>query len=239
MTKKSLLSSSKKNSNDSNYVVCGVDEAGRGPVFGPLVLCGVVFTSSNLPKLVEIGVKDSKKLTPKKREEFSGLIKKSCQSYKCVVVSPLEIDARLEKKISLNRLEEIKIAEILNALIPEEIYIDAVDVNEARFGESIKKLLNYKPKKIVSEHKADDTYPVVSAASILAKVERDAHIRELQQKFGDLGSGYTSDQKTIDFLRNWIKEHKKAPPFARTSWDTVKKMMDQEMGNKKITDYFK
>ncbi len=102
----------------------------------------------------------------------------------------------------------------------------------------IKKLLNYEPKKVVSEHKADDTYPIVSAASILAKVERDAHIHELQQKFGDLGSGYSSDQKTVDFLRKWIKEHRSAPPFARTSWDTVKKMMNQEISNKKITDFF-
>ncbi len=220
-------------------IICGIDEAGRGPVLGPLILCGVCFTKSDLDYLNEIGAKDSKKLTPKKRKELAKLIKKNCHAYHIIVVSAQEIDQREEKRITLNRLEELKMAEIANKLKPNVLYLDAADVNEERFGESIGKLLDYDIKEIVSKHRADDLFPIVSAASIIAKDKRDAIIKELSQKYGDLGSGYPSDERTTSFLRNWIKKNKKAPPFCRKSWETTKKMLNEEVGNKKITDYFK
>ena len=219
-------------------IICGIDEAGRGPVIGPLVLCGVCFSTSDLELLRSIGVKDSKKLSAKRRKELAEIIKKYCTSWKIVVISAKEIDQREEKRITLNRVEELKMAEIINDLKPDIIYIDAADVNEKRFGKSIGKLLNYSPKKIISKHKADDTYPIVSAASIIAKDTRDALIDELKVKFGELGSGYPSDEITINFLRNWIKTNKKAPPCARISWETTKKILNEELSNKKITEYF-
>jgi ribonuclease HII len=219
-------------------IICGIDEAGRGPVIGPLVLCGVCFCKSDLELLRSIGVKDSKKLTAKKRRELAEIIKKYCKSCKVIVISAKEIDQREEKRITLNRVEELKMAEILNDLKPDVIYIDAVDVNERRFGKSIGILLNYSPKKLISKHKADDLYPVVSAASIIAKVTRDALIDELKVKFGELGSGYPSDERTINFLRNWIKANKEAPPCARMSWETTKRILCEELSNKKITEYF-
>jgi len=154
------------------------------------------------------------------------------------VVSAEEIDQREEKRITLNKLEELKMAEIIRDLKPDSIYIDAVDVNEARFKQSIQKLLNYNPKEIISKHKADDLFPIVSAASIIAKDKRDTLIEELKKKFGDLGSGYPSDLKTTDFLREWIRKNQKIPPFARKTWKTTKKIVDEELGNKKITDFF-
>ena len=141
-------------------------------------------------------------------------------------------------RITMNRLEELKMAEIIKDLKPHTIYIDAVDVNEERFSKSIKYLLNYQPKEIISKHKADDLYPIVSAASILAKVKRDAIIEELKKNHGDFGSGYTSDKRTIDFLRGWVREHKSAPIFARKSWETTKKIINEEVTNRKISDYF-
>ena len=220
-------------------IICGIDEAGRGPVLGPLILCGVCFAKSDLGYLSKIGAKDSKKLTPKKRKELAKLIKENCHAYHIIVVSAQEIDQREEKRISLNRLEELKMAEIANKLQPNVLYLDAADVNEERFGESIRRMLEFDIKEIVSKHRADDLFPIVSAASIIAKDKRDAIIEELSQKHGDLGSGYPSDERTTRFLRNWIKKNKKAPPFCRKSWETTKKLLEEEVGNKKITDYFK
>jgi ribonuclease HII len=210
----------------------------KGPVIGPMVICGVIFIKSNLSFLDDIGVKDSKKLSPKKRIELASKLKKEATSYKIIEVSPQEIDAREKERITLNRLEVIKMSEIINILKPDYIYIDAADVNELRFKESIESLIEYSPMKIISRHKADDLYPIVSASSIIAKQHRDSIINNLHQKYGNFGSGYPSDIKTVNFLRDWIKKHRKCPPFARRSWETTKKILDEEILNKKITDYF-
>jgi ribonuclease HII len=210
----------------------------KGSVLGPMVLCGICFINSKIDFLSEIGVKDSKKLSPKKRSELAYLLKENCHSYKILIVNPQEIDDREKKRITMNRLEELKMAEILNELKPDIAFIDAADVNEQRFGVSIEKLLEYSPKKIISKHKADDIYPIVSAGSIVAKDKRDSLIEELNKEYGNFGSGYPSDIRTIEFLRNYVKKNKKPPKFARKSWDTTKKIINEELSNKKITDYF-
>ena len=203
-----------------------------------MVLCGVCFEKSKLSYLTEIGVKDSKKLTVAKRSNLSKLIIEKCHSYHIIIVSPEEIDNREKKRISLNRLEELKMSEIIVKLRPDLIYIDAVDVNEERYKRSILKLLNYNPVQVISKHKADDLFPIVSAASIVAKDKRDTLIEELKEIYGQFGSGYPSDRKTIDFLREWIKNKKEIPYFARKSWKTIKKITEEELSNRKITDFF-
>ena len=202
-----------------------------------MVICGISFLSSKLDFLSELGVKDSKKLSPKKRTKLAILLKENCLSYKIAIVPVDEIDERVSKKITLNQLEELKMAEIIDELKPEKIYIDAADVNEKRFGQSIKKLLSFNPKFIISEHKADEKYPIVSAASIVAKYERDSIIAGLKQMYGDFGSGYTSDRKTIDFMRNWIIKNKSIPRIVRKSWETTKVLAEELIYNKKLTDY--
>ncbi|MFW9987847.1 MAG: ribonuclease HII [Candidatus Odinarchaeota archaeon] len=209
----------------------------KGSVLGPMVICGICFIKSNLDFLSEIGVKDSKKLSPNKRKKLAEILKRNCHSYNIIEISALEIDARELKKISLNRLEELKMAEIINKLKPDTIYIDAADVNEERFGVSIKNLLNYKPKNIISKHKADDIFPIVSAGSIVAKDRRDFLIKESHKKYGNFGTGYPSDTRTIEFLREFIKKYKKAPKIARKSWDTTKRIINEELSNKKITEF--
>ena len=210
----------------------------KGPVLGPLVICGVCFYKNALDQLLEIGVKDSKKLTAKKRQSLSERVIACCVKYKIISVSPQEIDQRFEKNINLNRLEELKMAQIINDLKPDVIYLDAADVNEKRFGKSIRSLLSYEAQNIISKHKADDLFPIVSAASIIAKHQRDALIEDLKLKYGEIGSGYPSDEKTSQFLREWIKKYKKAPDFARKTWETTKRIIFEEVGNKKITEYF-
>ena len=132
-------------------LICGIDEAGKGPVIGPLVICGVCFNESKIAILKEVGVRDSKKLSPKKRTQLAKVIKENCHSLEVVIVSAKKIDDREKDRITLNRLEELKMADIINKLQPDMIYVDAADVNEERFGNSIKMLLHYKPTKIISK----------------------------------------------------------------------------------------
>ena len=217
-------------------LICGIDEAGRGPVLGPLVISGVCINYDQLESLSHLGVKDSKKLSRTKRTTLSKNINEIC-TCKSFIVTPDEIDKRIDLKISLNRLEQLKMAEIINFFKPDVIYIDAADVNEKRFGHSMHNLLNYTPSKLISKHKADERYPIVSAASIIAKDTRDRLIAELHGKFGDFGSGYTSDEKTINYLTEWIQKNRKAPDFARKSWNTVKRILESEVLTRKITDF--
>ena len=206
--------------------IAGVDDAGRGPVIGPLVIAGAAFHEDQIELLRSLGVKDSKVLSSKKREMLAGEIKKLALSWHYVELPPNEVDPYVfstKRLFKLNYLEAKKMAEVIAALFPDEVYVDASDVNEERFADQI---LEHLPSRIpiTSKHHADATYPVVSAASILAKVQRDSSIAELRQEFGDFGSGYPSDPKTEDFLINWRREHGCYPDFARQSWRTLKRL---------------
>jgi len=206
--------------------VCGVDDAGRGSVIGPLVIAGVLVDNNEIDKLVNLGVKDSKLLSPAKRMQLAPEIIKIARNHHVVRLSPAEIDVVVEtggKLHRLNRLEAHAMAEVIAFLRPDIAYVDASDVLPKRYAEHITEKLPFKIE-IVSEHKADRTYPVVSAASIIAKVERDNAIAELTKTYGNIGSGYTSDPETISFLKNWIKAHGSYPEHVRKSWAPAKKI---------------
>jgi len=221
--------------------VAGVDDAGRGSLIGPLVVAGVLFKEQDIKKLEEIGVKDSKLLTPTQRSELAEKIKFIALKYKFVEISPQEIDRVVlegKKRFKLNWLEAKAMAEVIKNLKPDLVYVDASDVNAERFGKQIENFLPIKVK-IVSEHKADKTRLVVGAASILAKVHRDNIIAKLRSFYGDLGSGYPHDPKTLNFLRKWFKDHKEYPEFLRKSWKTTKKVRLEILSNQeKLRRYF-
>ena len=201
---------------------CGIDEAGRGPVIGPLVVCGVAVASDEV--LRQMGVKDSKKLSPKKREELEPMILAAAK-VEIVEVPAEEIDA-VRSTITMNELEARVFASIIERLDPEHAYLDAADANEDEFERMVQSHLKRKVQ-ITSKHKADDTYPVVSAASIIAKVNRDRSVRAIEREIGrPIGSGYTSDPKTVSFLNSWISEKKSLPPHCRRSWCTSKNLMN-------------
>jgi ribonuclease HII len=209
--------------------VAGVDDAGRGSVVGPLVIAGVLVEGKNLPRLIALGVKDSKLLSPHRREQLEQEIKKLVLQFHVVKLTPIEIDQVVEtgKKLhKLNRLEADTMAEVIEVLKPDIAYVDASDVLAERFKEHIEEKLPFKVK-IVSEHKADVTYPVVSAASIIAKVERDRAVHELMKKYCDIGAGYPSDPKTIRFLENWITKYGSYPDFVRKSWKPAKRLKEE------------
>ena len=210
-------------------LISGVDEAGRGPVIGPLVVAGISIEEISLPKLVDLGVKDSKLLSPKRRETLEPQIKELALEWQYISLSPAEIDRFVESKRrlhKLNRLEAQTMARIIAILKPDIAYVDASDVLPDRFGDHIAENLSF-PLKIVSEHKADQKYPVVSAASILAKVERDKAISQLKNKYGNLGCGYPSDLNTIKFLEKCILKFGSYPDCVRKSWKTSKRIKSE------------
>jgi len=114
-------------------------------------------------------------------------------------------------------------AKIIEKLRPSEAYVDAPDVIETRFADHVKAHVTF-PLVVVAEHGADRKYPIVSAASILAKVRRDQEVEELRSRYGDFGSGYPSDPRTLAFLRKWIRDRGEPPPFVRRSWKTFRRM---------------
>ncbi len=207
--------------------ILGVDEAGRGCVLGPLVVAGVLVDEKGQSELSELGVKDSKLLSSRRREQLALEIERVAISTHVVRLSPEEIDKavnRRRKLYKLNRLEAQVMAEVIQTLKPDVAFVDASDVLPDRYEQHIKECLTL-PVQVVSEHKADVNYPVVSAASIVAKVERDRCIQDLKDKYGDFGSGYMTDPKTNAFLTTLAKKHSEYPDFVRCSWKPAKAAM--------------
>jgi ribonuclease HII len=206
-------------------LVAGVDEAGRGPILGPMVFAGVLMKEEDIPGLAELGVRDSKLLQPSKRERLVIVILERAVKVSMKVVSPKEIDDAKAAGVNLNQLEVFCFAEIINQLNPDVTYVDAADVNPERFSRMIKSNLVV-DTELISQHKADNDVLVVSAASILAKVERDRIVNELK-RFGDVGSGYCHDPKTISFLKKWVRDYGELPSFVRHSWITAKNILNE------------
>jgi ribonuclease HII len=211
-------------------LVAGVDDAGRGSAIGPLVIAGVLMKEDDVPRLLVLGAKDSKLLSAHRREILAPEIMRVVEDYNVVKLSPQQIDdvvLKGRKLRRLNWLEAQTMAKVIEALKPDKAYVDASDVLEERFKTDILECLPFKIP-IVSEHKADRTYPIVSAASIIAKVERDKEIAELARIYGNFGSGYPSDHRTIDFLQRCLSKMGKCPDFVRASWKPVKKVRSNE-----------
>ena len=201
--------------------VCGVDDAGRGSLLGPLVIAGVSLARPKVRKLSSMGIRDSKKLSPLSREKLYKKIIKFADDYYVAKITPKTIDRSVQKH-QLNNLEAKYMAKVISKLQPNISYVDSCDVNPNRFGEEISKLSN--GNKVRSYHHADDRFVIVSAASIIAKVSRDRSISKLRKKY-DVGSGYPSDSKTINFLKNYIDKNNEIPTFVRTSWKPVQNML--------------
>src|SRR3989344_6460900 len=215
--------------------ILGIDEAGRGAVIGPLAICGALIAEKKFSELVKLRVKDSKLLSPLQRETLEPKIKSVLDRFEIAKISPQEIDEK-RKTISLNDIEAIDMCNIINKLKPDVVYIDAIDSSIKTFKARLQKYLEFTPAKMVLEHKADVKYPIVSAASILAKVERDRDIKTLSETYGEIGSGYPSDPVTVTFLKSWIKEHKTLPPIVRESWSTAEELKKSKK-QKSLSDF--
>lgn len=210
---------------------CGVDEAGRGPVIGPMVVAGVC---ASRDALIRLGVKDSKKLSPKRREKLAKEIREVASQIVVLVVEPEEIDA-LRREMSLNEIEVELFARIISKMKDRVIYVDAADVDEERFAREIVARVE-KDVEIISKHRADSLFPEVSAASIIAKVERDRRIEELKKEIGDFGSGYPADERTKEYLKEYFKKHGDLPPHVRRSWKSARRFLNKK-GQSNLGDF--
>lgn len=207
----------------------GIDDAGRGPVIGPMVLAGIFIKKEDIKDLKILGVKDSKLIAPKKRNQiFNELISKYSHHFE--LCSPEEID----NFPNLNHLEAIKVGIIINKFLEEmkkkkiktddvKIIVDCPSINTRSWRDYLLNTLNDKKVKLLCEHKADFNYPVVGAASIIAKENREKEVEILKKKIGDFGSGYPSYPKTIEFLKNNLELLRKGK-FLREKWGTVKNL---------------
>lgn len=213
-------------------LICGIDEAGRGPVLGPLVMCGLLVKEEDEKGLVKLKVRDSKLLTKVKREFLFDKIKDISYKYEIIAIYPDEIDHAVNNHdgLNLNKLEAIKSAEIINLLKPDKAIVDAPSNNIKSYKQYLFELINNKKIELILEHKADLNYPIVSAASILAKVTRDNEIEKIKKKIKiDFGSGYMSDSKTVNFLE---KYYEKYPELFRKSWLPYRDIVNKKFQSK-------
>jgi len=216
----------------------GVDDAGRGPVIGPMILAGVLINSEQEKELKKLGVKDSKQLTPKRREFIAEKIRETISSYELVIVQPDEIENKQEQGIKLNEVEAIACAKIINKLNKEEekikVILDCPSTSLIKWKDFLKtKIKDLSNLEILCEHKADQNHVAVSAASILAKSQREKEMDKLRKKYGnEIGSGYTSDPATQRFLQKYADKYKDDGIFRKT-WITWKKA-SENLGQRKL-----
>jgi ribonuclease HII len=211
-------------------VICGVDEAGKGAVLGPLVVAAVACGSDE--EAGRVGARDSKALTPARREEIYALITARFQ-VATRTITPREIDARPGHTLNLSIARAH--AAVVSDLGPELAILDACDVNEVRYGRTVAGFLTRRCR-IRSLHEADRIHPVVGAASIVAKVLRDRAIAALAEEYGEIGSGYPSDPVTVAWLREYLEREHAPPACARASWATTRDLM-AELLQRQLTDF--
>jgi len=219
----------------------GIDDAGRGPLVGPMSLAGCLVTKELEAEFKKLGVRDSKTLTDKKREELAEEIRKKAVSFFVNLTYPSEIDSRNAVGLNLNKIEAIKSAEIVNNLTKNvdkkiKVIIDCPSPNKTAWKAYLLRHIDRKDLNILCEHKADRDYVACSAASVLAKSEREKQVAILKEKLGiDFGSGYTSDSLTIEFLKNFSKQFKKDGIF-RETWATFQDFK-KEKEQKRLGEY--
>jgi ribonuclease HII len=208
----------------------GVDEAGKGPVLGSMFAAAVRADPDQLP-----AVADSKQVSPARREELAGRIRQQAAAVSVIEVPVARID---DPETDMNQLTVAAHAEALDETLTDDTemaYLDAADTNAVRFERRVGNRVAV-PANLRAEHGADERHAVVSAASIVAKVERDAHVAALAEEYGNLGSGYPGDPTTRDFLRAFVREHSRLPDCARASWQTSQDVL-ADLGQASLSEF--
>ena len=205
--------------------ILGIDEAGRGPVIGPLVLAGVLIDEEQSERLSHLGVKDSKRLSRSRRNALFPEITSVACEVKVLAIPPQEL------KGNLTRIELEGMARLIRELNPTTVYLDAPVPPRAiaSFVGALRALVGTSAREIIAENKADEKYPVVSAASIVAKVHRDQQIEQLREQYGNFGWGYPSERKTEKFLEEWFDKHGTFPDCVRQRWRTVQRLIQNRI----------
>lgn len=219
----------------------GIDDAGRGPLIGPMLIGGVLIKAEDEKELKELGAKDSKLLSHPERMRIAKEIEKNTIKHFTLSISPKEIDDAVFSKTNLNTLEAQKMAEVINELNDGKkdikVIVDCPSVNLVAWRDKLLTFIkNKKNLNIICEHKADFNHPVVSAASILAKVKREEAVEELKKQYGKIGSGYPSDPYTKEFLKKKGKELENSGIF-RKSWATWQALFPTSKKEKSLMEY--
>lgn len=203
----------------------GVDEAGRGPAIGPMVVAAVAVPSADdLPSCVD----DSKAMTPTARSACAETLE--ARSSVSIGLETVEVAAIDRQGTDMNSLTLDAMADAVAGVIPTEgggqptVIADASDRDAARFA---RRIVGRLPRScaVRAEHGADATFDVVGAASILAKVRRDRLIADLAREYGEIGSGYPGDPTTRSFLADYVRTHGDLPACARRSWKTCRDVL--------------
>jgi len=193
-----------------------------------MVFGAYLIAQEDEPALVEMGVRDSKKLTAKKRCSLRSPLEERAVSWKVVAVPPSEIDRR-----SLNDIGKDLVVDLCVELRPDVLILDAPvpPAGIPAYRTSILSLLEDRgyptgSLELIAENGADDRYPCCAASSILAKTSRDAALEEIAEAQGvRIGSGYPSDPRTVDFLRELWARESRWPDFVRTKWETARRIV--------------
>ncbi|MCA9485501.1 MAG: ribonuclease HII [Nanoarchaeota archaeon] len=220
-------------------LIIGIDDAGRGPLIGPMILAGVLVTKSQDSQYKKRNIRDSKTVLQPERIKQAEFIKENSIAHKIVQSSPNEIDNSLNTGTNLNTLEAQEAAKIINYLNSPKyrsekinVIVDCPSVNTLAWKNTLISFIEHKDNlEFFIEHKADANHPSVSAASILAKVTREEEVAKIKKKYGDIGSGYPSDPTTKEFLKNHGKDLTNSGIFRKT-WSTWKKLFPSESTQK-------
>ena len=210
----------------------GIDDAGRGPLIGPMILAGVLVTKEQEKMLKSKGVDDSKIIVHSTRIQLANIIKENSINHKIVKTTAIDIDNSLNSGTNLNTLEAKKAAEIINSLNTKKekinVIIDCPSVNTEAWQATLMSFIDHKENlKVSCEHKADSNHTSAAAGSILAKVTREEEVSKLKKQFGNMGSGYPSDPTTKAFLRENGEKYKDSGIFRKT-WSTWKKLFPEK-----------
>jgi ribonuclease HII len=208
--------------------VLGVDEAARGPVIGSLFIGGFMVSEEDLDKVEDLGVKDSKKLSDKKREYLAEKLREMGEPF-LKEITASEIDD-LREVMSLNEIEIQGFTDVIERSDADKVIVDLPEPDGDRFIGKMKRELpaRFSDRDFVAEHGADENFPIVSAASIIAKSARENHVEELKEKYGyDFKSGYPHDKPTINFLEDYLDEKGELPPETRMSWSTAERIVKE------------
>lgn len=202
-------------------MIFGCDEAGKGPVLGSMFVACVKGEEQQIPS----GVKDSKSLSNRRIHSLAEEIRDRMEVSVCEATSS-EIDDNQMTDLSVRKfsssIDSLSYKECDSGFI--DCFVNNKETVETRIRSQLDVPDNY---DLVVEFSADEKYKIVSAASIIAKSEREKHVEELSEKYGDIGSGYPSDPNTREFLFNYIEKNGKPPSCARKSWSTIDDMLEQ------------
>jgi ribonuclease HII len=208
----------------------GVDEAGKGPVLGSMFVAGVRADPESIPADVD----DSKRLSATRREELAELLREQADAISVVEIPVDRID---DPETDMNELTVAGHAKALDGVANGDCdcYLDAGDTNAVRFERRVGSRIN-PTIDIRAEHGADEAYPIVGAASIIAKSAREEHVTSLESEYGSVGSGYPGDDTTRTFLRDFVHERGQLPSCARESWQTSRDILG-EIDQAALTDF--